>query len=95
MNTTTATDGITVADTMTTGTACKTMLPDIGDCSSGGNIAPPAIPTSIVAQAQGPIAFLEERAAIFSQHVDEAVTDAKDFNNAHAYIVAKHHKMFL
>ncbi len=88
---------------MTTGTAGMTTLPDIGDGSSGGNIAPPAIPTSIVARPRGgPIAFLEERAAILSQHADdaaavarEAVSDAVDFTNAHASIVAKHRKMCL
>jgi hypothetical protein len=102
MNTTTATDGITVADTMTTGMAgMTTSLPDIGNGSSGINVAPPAIPTSIVARG-GPIAFLEELAALLNQRASkaaavarEAVTDAADFNNAHASIVAKHHKMFL
>ncbi len=65
MNTTTATDGITVANTMTTGMAgTTTSLPDIGDGSSGIYVASPAIPTSIVARARGgPIAFLEELAA--------------------------------
>jgi hypothetical protein len=104
MNTTTATDGVTVADTMTTVTAgTTTLLRDIGDGSSGINVAPPAIPTSIVARAQGgPVAFLEERAALLNQCAREAaavareaVTDAADFNNAHASIVAKHRKMFL
>ena len=98
MNTTTATDGITVADTMTTGTAVTTT-----SGSSGINVAPPAIPTSIVAQPRGgPIAFLEKRAALLSQRASqaaavarEAVTDAADFNNAHASIVAKHRKIFL
>ncbi len=79
---------------MTAGTAGTTTLPDIGDGSSGGNIAPPAIPTSTVARARGgPIAFLEERVAILSQRADEAaavareaLTDAMDFNNAHASI---------
>ncbi len=74
-----------------------------GDCSSGINVAPPAIPTSIVAPAQGgPIAFIEERAAILNQRASEAAaiareaaTNAADFNNAHASIVAKHCKMFL
>ena len=102
MNTTTATDGITVADTMTTETAGTTTSLH-GDCSSGINVAPPAIPTSIVARARGgPIAFLEERAAILNQRASEAAaiareaaTDAADFNNAHASIVAKHRKMFL
>jgi len=101
MNTTTATNGITVADTMTTGMAGTTKLHDIGDGSSGGNVAP-AIPSFIVAQARGPIAFLKERAAILSQRADEAaafareaVTDAQDFNNAHLSIVTKHRKMFL
>jgi len=103
MNTTTATDGITVADTMTTGTAGTTTPSDIDDGSSGSNVAPPAIPTSIVARArEGPIAFLEERVAILSLRADEAaavareaVTDAVDFNNAHTSIVTKHRKMFL
>ena len=46
--------------------------------------------------------FLEERAALLSQRASEAaavareaVTDAADFNNVHASIVAKHRKMFL
>jgi len=103
MITTMATDGITVADTMMTGTAGKMSLPNIGDGYSGINVAPPAIPTSIVARAQGgPIVFLKERAALLNQLaneaaavVREAVTDAADFNNAHASIVAKHRKMFL
>ena len=83
---------------MTTGTAVTTT-----SGSSGINVAPPAIPTSIVAQPRGgPIAFLEKRAALLSQRASqaatvarEAVTDAADFNNAHASIVAKHRKMFL
>jgi hypothetical protein len=49
------------------------------------------------------IAFLDKRASILSQKVDEAAAfareaaaDAQDFNNDHASIVAKHHKeMFL
>jgi hypothetical protein len=98
MNMTTAMDGITVADTMTTGTAGTTT-----SGSSCMNVAPSAIPTSIVARPRGgPIAFLEERAALLSQRASEAaavareaVTDAADFNNAHASIVAKHRKMFL
>ena len=69
MNTTTATDGITVADTMTTGTAGTTRTSGSSDI----NVAPPAIPTSIVAQPRGgPIAFLEERAALPSQRASEA-----------------------
>ncbi len=59
-----------------------------------GNVAP-AIPDSIIAQGGGPIAFLEERAAILSERADqaaafarEAAADAQDFNNAHASIVA-------
>ena len=44
MNTTTAMDGITVANTMMTGMAGTTTLHNIGD--SGGNIAP-SIPSSI------------------------------------------------
>jgi hypothetical protein len=103
MNTTTTKDGITVADTMTTGTAGTTSLPDIGDGSSGINVAPPAIRTSIVARARGgPVEFLEERAALLNQCVSEAaavtreaVINAADFNNAHASIVAKHRNMFL
>jgi hypothetical protein len=99
MNTTTATDGITVADTMTTGTAGTTRTSGSSDI----NVAPPAIPTSIVARPRGgPIAFIEERAALLSQRASEAaavaretVTDAADFNNVHARIVAKHRKMFL
>jgi len=59
--------------------------------------------TSIVARPRGgPIAFLEERAALLSQRASEAaavareaVTDAADFNNVHASIVAKHRTMFL
>ena len=101
MNTTTETDSITVANTMTTGTAGTTTLHKVGNGSSAGNVAP-AIPNSIVVRAQGPIAFLEEHAAILSQRTDEAaafaresVTDAQDFNNAHASIVAKHKKIFL
>jgi hypothetical protein len=50
----------------------------------------------------GPIAFLEECAAILNQRASEAAavakeaaTDAADFSNAHASIVAKHRKMFL
>jgi hypothetical protein len=90
MNMTTATDGITVADTMMTGTAGTTT-----SGSSGINIAPPAIPTSKVVRAQGGhIAFLKERAAILNQRASEAAavareaaTDAADFNNAHASIV--------
>jgi hypothetical protein len=103
MDTTTTTGGMTVANTTMTATAgtTTTLLHNVGNGSSGGNVAP-AIPSSIVARAQGPIAFLEERAAILSQRADEgavfareAATDAQDFNNAHASIVAKHRKMFL
>ena len=101
MNTMTAMDGIMVADTMTTGMAgMTTSLPDIGNGSSGINVAPPAIPTYSGASTRR--AFLEERAALLNQRASEAaavareaVTDAADFNNAHASIVAKHHKMFL
>ena len=58
MNTMTATDGISVADTMTAGTAGTTRTSGSSDI----NVAPPAIPTSIVAQPRGgPIAFLEEQ----------------------------------
>jgi len=99
MNTTTAMYGITVVDTMTTRTAGTTRTSGFSDIY----VAPPAIPTSIVAQPRrGPIAFLEERAALISQRASEAaavareaVTDAADFNNVHASIVAKHRKMFL
>ena len=96
MNTMSATGGITVADTMTTGTAgTTTTLHDIGDGSSGGSdVVPSAIPCSIVAQARGPIAFLKERAAILSQRADEAaafaraaVTDAQDFTWTRLYII--------
>ena len=105
-----STGATTIADTSTTvtgGTATiatagtRTTLPHIGDGSSVGNIAP-AVPESIMARGRGPIAFLEERAAILSERADqaaafarEAAADAQDFNNAHASIVAKHRKMFL
>jgi hypothetical protein len=100
MNTMMATDGITVADTMTTGTVTTGMTTS---GSSGINVAPTAIPTSIVARPRGgPIAFLEDRAAMLSQRADEtaafareAVTNAQDFSNAYASIIAKHRKMFL
>jgi len=99
MNTTTATDGITVADTMMAGTAGTMRTSGSSDI----NVAPPAIPTSIVVRPRGgPIAFLEEHAALLSQRAREAaavareaVTDAADFNNVHASIVAKHRKTFL
>jgi hypothetical protein len=100
MNTLTATDGITEADTMTT----ETVTAGMTTCGSSGiNVAPTAIPTSIVARPRGgPIAFLEDRAAMLSQRADEAaafaraaVTDALDFSNAHASIIDKHRKMFL
>jgi hypothetical protein len=96
-------DCVTVADTMTTEMAGTTTSLR-GDGSSGLNVAPPAIPTTyIVARAQGgPIAFLEQRAVVLNQRASEAaaiareaVTDAADFNSAHASIVAKHRKMFL
>jgi len=97
----TAMGDMTVADTTTTAMTGTTTLHDVGNGSSGGNVAP-AIPISIVARAQGPIAFLEECVAILSQRADEAavfarevVADAQDFNNAHASIFAKHRKMFL
>ena len=64
-------------DTPTTATDGMTTLRDLGDCSSGGNIAP-AIPNSIATS---------DEAAAFAR---EAATDAQDFNNAHASIVAKH-----
>ncbi len=98
---TTVTDGTVMADVTTIATAGTTTLPRIGDGSSVGNAAH-AIPHSIVARGQGPIAFLEECAAILSERADqaaafarEAAADAQDFNNAHASIVAKHRKMFL
>jgi len=101
MNMLTAMDGITVADTMTIETMTAGMTTTSG--SSGINVAPTAIPTSIAAQPRGgPIAFLEDRAAMLSQRADEAaafareaVTDARDFSNAHASIIDKHRKMFL
>jgi len=94
-------DGITVADTMTIETMTAGMTTTSG--FSGINVAPTAIPTSIVARPRGgPIAFLEDRAAMLSQCADEAaafareaVTDARDFSNAHASIIDKHRKMFL
>ncbi len=102
-NTSTAVTGsTTMADITTIATAgTRTMLPHIGDGSSVGNVSL-VIPHSITAQGQGPIAFLEERVAILSECTDqaaafarEAAADAQDFSNAHASIVAKHHKMFL
>jgi len=95
-------DGITVADTMTTETVTAGMTTTSG--SAGMNVAPTtAIPTSIVARPRGgPIAFLEDCAVMLTQRADqaaafarEAVTDALDFSNAHASIIAKHRKMFL
>jgi hypothetical protein len=98
---TTVTDGTAMADVTTIATAGTTTLPRIGDGSSVGNVAP-AIPHSILVQGQGPIAFLEERAAILSERVDQAAAFARevaanvqDFSNAHVSIVAKHRKMFL
>lgn len=103
MVTPTVADGNTVGDTntMTTGTVTATAT---SGSSSGINVAPTtAIPSSIVARPRGgPIAFLEDRAAMLSQRAEEAaafaraaVTDAQDFTNAHASILAKHRKMFL
>jgi hypothetical protein len=96
---TTVTGGTTMANVTTIATAGTTTLPHIGNGSSVGNVAH-AIPHSIMAQGQGPIAFLEERAAILSEHADQAVAfdreaaaDAQDFSNAHASIVAKHCKI--
>jgi hypothetical protein len=90
-----------MADVTRIATAGTTTLPHIGDGSSVGNVAP-AIPDSIMARGQGPIAFLEEPAAILSERTDQAAAfarevaaDAQDFNNAHASIVSKHRKMFL
>jgi hypothetical protein len=98
---TTVTGGTTMADVTTIATAGTTTLPHIGNGSSVGNVAP-AIPHSIMARGQGPMAFLEERAAVLSERADqaaafarEAAADAQDFSNAHASIVAKHRKMFL
>ncbi len=100
-------DGVTVNDTMTMMTGMTTAATATSGSSSSGsiNVAPTtAIPTSIVARPArgGPIAFLEDRAAMLSQRADEAaafaraaVTDAQDFTNAHASILAKHRKMFL
>ena len=104
MSTPTVTDGVTVNDTMTMTTGMVTAATATSGSSSGINVAPTtAIPTSIVARPRGgPIAFLEDRAAMLSQRADEAaafaraaVTDAQDFTNAHASILAKHRKMFL
>jgi hypothetical protein len=98
---TTVTGGTTMANVTTIAAAGTTTLPRIGGGSFVGNVAP-AIPHSIVARGQGPIAFLEERAVILSERADqaaafarEAAADAQDFTNAHASIVAKHRKMFL
>jgi hypothetical protein len=100
-------DGVTVNDTMTMTTGMTTAATATSGSSSSGsiNVAPTtAIPTSIVARPArgGPIAFLEDRAAMLSRRADEAaafaraaVTDAQDFTNAHASILAKHRKMFL
>jgi len=79
-----ATDGITVADTMTTGTDGMARMSGSSDI----NVAPPAILTSIVARPRGgPIAFFKEHVALLSQRASEAavvareaVTDAADFN---------------
>ena len=97
----TVTGGMTTADVTTIATASTTTLPHIGNGSSGSNVAP-AIPDSIMAQERGPIAFLEEHAAILSERADqaaafarEASANAQDFNNAHASIVAKHRKIFI
>jgi len=100
--TTTAMGGMIMTNSTTTVTAGTTTLDIVGDgLSSGGKVAP-SIPNSVVARARGPIAFLQERAAILSQCADEAaafareaVADAQDINNAHASIVAKHCKMLL
>ena len=104
MNTPTVTDGNTVGDTMTMTTGTVTAATATSGSSSGINVAPTtAVPTSIVARPRrGPIAFLEDRAAMFSQRAEEAaafaraaVIDAQDFTNAQASILAKHRKMFL
>jgi hypothetical protein len=104
MNTQTVTDGLTVADIMTSVTVTAGIFTS---GASGIDVAPTpiptAIPTSIVARPRGgPIAFLEDRAAMLSQRADdaaafarEAMTDAQDFTNAHASIIDKHRKMFL
>ncbi len=104
---TAATSIAATSTTLTGGTATiatagtRTTLPRIGNGSSVSNIAP-AIQDFIIVQGQGPIVFLEERAAILSERADQAAAfardaaaDAQDFNNAHASIVAKHRKMFL
>jgi len=93
--------GITVANKMRIDTMTAVMTTTSG--SSGINVASTAIPTSIVVRPRGgPIAFLEDCAAMLSQRADEAasfareaVTDAQDFSNAHASIIDKHRKMFL
>jgi hypothetical protein len=72
--------------------------------SSAGSVAP--VPNPIGGspgnRAIGPIAALEQRAATLLQRViqaaavaRDAAADAADINNAHATIVAQHHKMFL
>jgi hypothetical protein len=99
---TTPTHGYTVGDTNTMTTGTVTATATCGS-SSGINVAPTtAIPSSIVARPRGgPIAFLEDRAAMLSQRAEEAaafaraaVTDAQDFTNANASILDKHRKMF-
>ena len=54
---TTVTGSTAMAEVTTIATAGTTTLPRIGDGFSVGNVAP-AIPHSIMAQGQGPIAFL-------------------------------------
>ncbi len=53
-------------------------------------------------RAIGPIVALKQHAATLSQHAiqaaavaRDAAADTADINNAHATIVAQHHKMFL
>ena len=72
--------------------------------SSGGD---PAIPNPkpgpiIEGAALGPIAALEQRAAVFGERAvravaiaREAAADAQEIDNAHATIVSQHRKMFL
>ena len=94
MSTPTVTDGVTVNDTMTMTTGMVTAATATSGSSSGINVAPTtAIPTSIVARPRG--AMLSQRADEAAAFARAAVTDAQDFSNAHASILAKHRKMFL
>jgi hypothetical protein len=72
--------------------------------SSAGGVPPVPNPIggSPSNRAIGPIAALEQCASTLSQRANQAAAvardaaaDAADINNAHATIVARHHKMFL